>query len=83
MGRARLRRRQITTDGHAATRSTEKDGKGFYVFESVSTNQDGAEVVRGDLDQHRPRSLSVARAMAESRAWATRSPSCASRPTTG
>ena len=25
----------------------EKDGKGFYVFESVSTNQDGQEVVRG------------------------------------
>lgn len=25
----------------------EKDGKGFYVFESVSTNQDGAEAVRG------------------------------------
>jgi len=25
----------------------EKVGKGFYVFESVSTNQDGAEVVRG------------------------------------
>jgi acyl dehydratase len=25
----------------------EQDGKGFYVFESVSTNQDGAEVVRG------------------------------------
>ncbi len=25
----------------------EKDGKGFYVFESVSENQDGAEVVRG------------------------------------
>jgi acyl dehydratase len=25
----------------------EKDSKGFYVFESVSTNQDGAEVVRG------------------------------------
>jgi acyl dehydratase len=24
----------------------EKDGKGFYVFESVSVNQDGAEVVR-------------------------------------
>ncbi len=23
-----------------------KDGKGFYVFESTSTNQDGAEVVR-------------------------------------
>ena len=26
---------------------SEKDGKGFYVFESVSTNQDGEEVVRG------------------------------------
>ena len=25
----------------------EQDGKGFYVFESVSTNQDGDEVVRG------------------------------------
>ena len=25
---------------------SEKDGKGFYVFESVSTNQDGDEVVR-------------------------------------
>jgi len=25
----------------------EKDGKGFYVFESVSTNQGGQEVVRG------------------------------------
>ena len=25
----------------------EKDGKGFYVFETVSTNQDGAEVCRG------------------------------------
>ena len=25
----------------------EKDGKGFYVFQSVSTNQDGDEVVRG------------------------------------
>jgi acyl dehydratase len=25
----------------------ENDGKGFYVFESVSTNQDGAETVRG------------------------------------
>jgi acyl dehydratase len=25
----------------------EKDGKGFYVFESVSTNQDGAQVVKG------------------------------------
>jgi acyl dehydratase len=25
----------------------EKDGKGFYVFESVSTNQNGEETVRG------------------------------------
>jgi acyl dehydratase len=25
----------------------EQEGKGFYVFESMSTNQDGAEVVRG------------------------------------
>jgi acyl dehydratase len=25
----------------------EKDGKGFYVFESVSVNQDGEQVVRG------------------------------------
>jgi acyl dehydratase len=25
----------------------EKDGKGFYVFESVSSNQNGDEVVRG------------------------------------
>ena len=26
---------------------SERDGRGFYVFESVSTNQDGQEVVRG------------------------------------
>ena len=26
---------------------SERDGRGYYVFESVSTNQDGAEVVRG------------------------------------
>jgi hypothetical protein len=25
----------------------EKDGKGFYVFETNSVNQEGAEVVRG------------------------------------
>jgi len=25
----------------------ERDGKGFYAFEAVSTNQDGAETVRG------------------------------------
>ena len=26
---------------------SERDGRGYYVFESVSTNQEGAEVVRG------------------------------------
>jgi len=36
----------ITTTARVADIS-EKDGKGFYVFESVSTNQDGQEVVRG------------------------------------
>jgi acyl dehydratase len=36
----------ITTSSRVAEIS-EKDGKGFYVFESVSTNQDGDEVVRG------------------------------------
>jgi acyl dehydratase len=36
----------ITTSARVAEIS-ERDGKGFYVFESVSTNQDGAEVVRG------------------------------------
>ncbi len=25
----------------------EKDGKGFYVFETISTNQDGAQTVKG------------------------------------
>ena len=25
----------------------EKDGRGYYIFESVSRNQDGEEVVRG------------------------------------
>ena len=35
----------------------EKDGKGFYVFETVSTNQDGAETVRGHVDQHRQGSV--------------------------
>jgi acyl dehydratase len=37
---------QITTVGTCAE-IYEKDGKGFYVFESVSTNQDGAQTVRG------------------------------------
>jgi acyl dehydratase len=36
----------ITTTGTFKDHS-EKDGKGFFVFETVSTNQDGAEVVRG------------------------------------
>jgi acyl dehydratase len=37
---------EITTEATCAD-IYEKDGKGFYVFESVSTNQDGAETVRG------------------------------------
>ena len=37
---------EITT-GAEVTEIYERDGKGFYVFETVSTNQDGAEVVRG------------------------------------
>ena len=35
----------------------ERDGKGFYVFESVSTNQDGEHGLRRHLDQHRARRL--------------------------
>jgi acyl dehydratase len=37
---------EITTTAKV-TEIYEQDGKGFYVFESVSTNQDGAETVRG------------------------------------
>ncbi|HWH44124.1 MAG TPA: MaoC family dehydratase N-terminal domain-containing protein [Thermoleophilaceae bacterium] len=37
---------EITTVATLADMS-EKDGKKFFVFESVSTNQDGAETVRG------------------------------------
>jgi acyl dehydratase len=37
---------QITTEVNLA-QVYEKDGKGFYVFESVSTNQDGAQTVKG------------------------------------
>ncbi len=37
---------EITTQARVSE-IYEQDGKGFYVFESVSTNQDGAEVVRG------------------------------------
>ena len=37
---------EITTAAKV-TEIYERDGKGFYVFESVSTNQDGDEVVRG------------------------------------
>ena len=36
---------EITTTAKCAE-IYEKDGKGFYVFETVSTNQDGAETVR-------------------------------------
>jgi acyl dehydratase len=37
---------EITTTANV-TEIYEQDGKGFYVFQSVSTNQDGAETVRG------------------------------------
>jgi acyl dehydratase len=37
---------EITTSVRVADIS-ERDGRAFYVFESVSTNQDGAEVVHG------------------------------------
>jgi acyl dehydratase len=37
---------EITTFAKV-TEIYEKDGKGFYVFESVSSNQDGDETVRG------------------------------------
>jgi acyl dehydratase len=36
----------VITTTAKVTEIYEKDGKGFYVFESVSTNQDGDEVVR-------------------------------------
>ena len=36
---------EITTNA-TCKRIYEQDGKGFYVFETVSTNQDGDEVVR-------------------------------------
>ncbi len=37
---------EITTTV-TCTSIEERDGKGFYVFESVSTNQDGAQTVKG------------------------------------
>jgi acyl dehydratase len=37
---------EITTASRCVS-IEEKDGKGFYVFETVSVNQDGQEVVRG------------------------------------
>ena len=37
---------EITT-AVTCTSIEERDAKGFYVFESVSTNQDGSETVRG------------------------------------
>jgi acyl dehydratase len=37
---------EITTTAKCVS-IEEKDGKGFYVFETNSVNQDGAQVVRG------------------------------------
>jgi acyl dehydratase len=36
----------VITTTATCTEIYEQDGKGFYVFESVSTNQDGAETVK-------------------------------------
>ena len=45
---------EITTT--VSVKSVEhRAGNGFFTFESVSTNQDGAHRLRRDLDQHRPR----------------------------
>ena len=46
LGRAGCAGDPITTEASVKD-IYEKDGMGFYVFESVSTNQDGQEVVRG------------------------------------
>jgi acyl dehydratase len=37
----------VITTTPSCTGIYEKDGKGFYVFETVSVNQNGEEVVRG------------------------------------
>jgi acyl dehydratase len=37
----------VITTSATCTEIYEKEGKGFYVFESTSTNQDGDRVVRG------------------------------------
>jgi acyl dehydratase len=37
----------LVTTTVACKEISERDGRGFYVFESVSRNQDGAETVRG------------------------------------
>jgi len=37
----------LITTTPSCTKIYEKDGKGFYVFETVSVNQNGDEVVRG------------------------------------
>ena len=37
----------VITTTAKCTQIYEKDGKGFYVFESVSTSQDGEQVVKG------------------------------------
>jgi acyl dehydratase len=37
----------VITTSTTCTEIYEKDGKGFYVFESVSNNQDGDQVVKG------------------------------------
>ena len=57
VGRAGLRRRRDHDHAPTCKEIYEKDGKGFYVFESISTNQDGKPDRDGHLDQHREGSL--------------------------
>ena len=47
LGAARRRRRRDHDRGRASTTISERDGRGFYVFETVSTNERGETVCVG------------------------------------
>ena len=47
MGPARGRRRRDHDARASVKEISERDGRGYYVFESVSTNQRGEQVCRG------------------------------------
>ena len=53
MGASRSATGDVITTTANCKEIYEKDGKGFYVFESISTNQDGEADREGNLDQHR------------------------------